>query len=110
MSTPAPSGMEPVAGEFTVAPDHPCLPGHFPGQPIVPAVLLLDLSCAVLQQARPDLGPLREVKLAKFMHPVLPGETVRVSFVFTAPAILRFSCATAAGVAAQGQLIFTTPA
>jgi len=110
MSAATPAGMEPVAGEFTVAPDHPCLPGHFPGQPIVPAVLLLDLSCAVLQQARPDLGPLREVKLAKFTHPVRPGETVRVSFVFTAPANLRFSCATAAGVAVQGQLVFTAPA
>ena len=34
-----------------VAADHPALPGHFPGRPIVPGVLLLD---AVLQAMRRD--------------------------------------------------------
>jgi len=107
MSPAGPAAMAEVAGEFTVAPDHPCLPGHFPGEAIVPAVLLLDLSCAVLQQARPDLGALREVKAAKFTHPVRPGEVVRVSFASTAvPATLRFSCETAAGLVAQGQMVF----
>jgi 3-hydroxymyristoyl/3-hydroxydecanoyl-(acyl carrier protein) dehydratase len=98
------------SGEFTVAPDHPCLPGHFPGEPIVPAVLLLELSCAVLRQRRPELGPPREVKSAKFMRPVRPGETVRVSFSGAAGGALRFSCETAGGIAAQGQLLFTAAA
>lgn len=94
-------------GSFTVPADHPCLAGHFPGDPIVPAVLLLDLSCALLGQLRPELGPLHEVRMVKFMLPVRPGETVQA--VFTpggAPGSLRFSCATATGVAVQGQLLF----
>ena len=108
MSPVEPAAMAAVSGAFTVAPDHPCLPGHFPGEAIVPAVLLLDLSCAVLQQARPDLGALREIKAAKFMRPVRPGEMVRVSFASTtAPATMRFSCETAAGLVAQGQMVFT---
>ena len=61
----------------------------------------------MLRQARPDLGVLREVKAAKFVHPVRPGELVRVSFTSTtAPATLRFSCETAAGLVAQGQVVF----
>ena len=97
---------EALQGQFTVPADHPCLAGHFPGDPIVPAVLLLDLSCAVLRQLRPELGPLREVKAVKFMQPVRPGEAVRVSFSESAPGALRFGCSTAAGVAAQGQMLF----
>jgi 3-hydroxymyristoyl/3-hydroxydecanoyl-(acyl carrier protein) dehydratase len=105
---------QPFHGEFTVAPDHPCLPGHFPAGPIVPAVLLLDLSCAALLRARPELGVLREVRAAKFLRPVRPGEAVRVTFEFAAAdaaglVAARFSCDTGAGVAAQGQLRFVAP-
>lgn len=56
--------------------EHPSYAGHFPGQPIVPGVLLLDL---VLQAAegladwpgRVD-GPL-EFPVCKFMQAVSPG-------------------------------------
>jgi 3-hydroxymyristoyl/3-hydroxydecanoyl-(acyl carrier protein) dehydratase len=95
-----------LEGGFTVPAGHPCLPGHFPGDPIVPAVVLLELSCAVLRELRPELGPLREIRMVKFTRPVRPGEPVRVSFTALAAGGLRFSCATAAGVAAQGQMLF----
>lgn len=96
-----------TSGTFTVPADHPCLAGHFPGDPIVPAVLLLELSSAVLRQLRPELGPLREVRTVKFMQPVRPGEPVEVAFSpGGVPGSLRFSCTTAAGMAVQGQLLF----
>ncbi len=95
-----------LEGSFAVPADHPCLPGHFPGDPIVPAVLLLELSCAVLRDLRPELGPLREIRMVKFTRPVRPDEPVRVSFSAGPGGVLRFSCATAAGVAAQGQMLF----
>lgn len=95
-----------LQGRFTVPADHPCLPGHFPRDPIVPAVLLLDLSCAVLRSLRPELGALREVRAVKFMQPVRPGELVQVTFSESAADSLRFSCSTAAGVAVQGQMLF----
>ena len=53
---------------------HPCLAGHFPGQPIVPGVLLLD---RVLARAETCIGQrlnVTSLPVAKFTRPLLPGE------------------------------------
>lgn len=58
---------------FTVPADHPCLPGHFPGRPVVPGVVLLDRVMAAA-----GLGGAARLPSAKFLRPVLPGEEVVV--------------------------------
>jgi 3-hydroxyacyl-[acyl-carrier-protein] dehydratase len=50
----------------TIAADHPALAGHFPGNPVVPGVLLLD---QVLKAAGAT-----NVPSAKFHAPLRPGE------------------------------------
>ena len=67
-----------VLGRFQVPPDHPCLPGHFPGQPLVPGVVLLEEAAALLLAARPGRR-VAGYPVAKFTRPVLPGEWVEVS-------------------------------
>lgn len=62
---------------FVVAHDHPCLPGHFPGRPIVPGVVLLDRVIAAIEAAHGGIGPLR-LPQVKFLQPLLPGETARI--------------------------------
>ena len=58
--------------DFKVAPDHPSLPGHFPGHPLVPGVLLLDhVLQAITRLTGHDVGGLRQMK---FMSALLPGE------------------------------------
>jgi 3-hydroxymyristoyl/3-hydroxydecanoyl-(acyl carrier protein) dehydratase len=62
----------------TIAAEHPALAGHFPGAPILPAVLLLDETMRALEQERaPSAGGWR-ISAAKFLKPVGPGETLSI--------------------------------
>lgn len=70
---------------FMVPPDHPAFAGHFPGNPIVPGVLLLDAAVHAIQQANasqaqnPAAMQTCEISSAKFLSPVGPGETLTIS-------------------------------
>lgn len=63
-----------------VSPQHPALPGHFPGRPVVPGVVILD---EVIRAAERCLGrPLHVTGLpaAKFLSPLLPGVDAVIEF------------------------------
>lgn len=51
---------------------HPSLPGHFPGHPIVPGVVLLDRLAAALE--REGAGHLARIAAVKFLSPLRPDE------------------------------------
>lgn len=65
------------AARFTVPASHPSLPGHFPGRPVVPGVVLLAQVQAAIESAH---GPLPALRLpqVKFMRPLLPGEAALI--------------------------------
>ncbi len=92
-------------GRFIISADHPALPGHFPGRPLVPGVVVLD---AVAVQAREAfaLGAMRGVRRAKFAAPVLPGEAVRVVLSLRAPGLVGFACHVGDRVVATGEMAF----
>jgi 3-hydroxyacyl-[acyl-carrier-protein] dehydratase len=58
---------------FTIDAAHPCLPGHFPGQPVVPGVVILEQVVAAIEALH---GPLPALRLpqVKFLQPLLPGQ------------------------------------
>jgi 3-hydroxyacyl-[acyl-carrier-protein] dehydratase len=64
---------------FVVAADHPSLPGHFPGTPVVPGVVVLDhvLQASQRWQGRPVSA--RALKQVKFHSPLLPDQRADVS-------------------------------
>lgn len=51
--------------------DHPALPGHFPGRPLVPGVMLLAHVHALLDECLPGYR-LTGLPVVKFLQPVLP--------------------------------------
>lgn len=63
------------AARYSVEPTHPALAGHFPGNPIVPAVLILAFVAATLDKGGQQL---HGIKWLKFFRPVLPGEVIEV--------------------------------
>lgn len=58
---------------YRFAPNHPAGPGHFPGNPIIPGALLLDR--LLDSMGRSGLAR-QEIRVAKFLHPVRPGDEV----------------------------------
>ena len=74
--------------QFIIPEDHPSLPGHFPGRPIVPGVVLLDRVIDVIETSHGELSALRMPRV-KFLKPLLPGELASVQLQGEAP---RFAC------------------
>jgi 3-hydroxymyristoyl/3-hydroxydecanoyl-(acyl carrier protein) dehydratase len=84
---------------------HPALPGHFPGRPIVPAVVLLQ---CVLDEAERWLGKalsVRKLPQAKFSAPLLPEQDAELELRLAGKE-LRFSLTRDERAVAQGR--FTT--
>jgi 3-hydroxyacyl-[acyl-carrier-protein] dehydratase len=93
---------------FAIAADHPSLPGHFPGNPIVPGVLLLD---EVIRTAEDWLGTtlrVRGVPQVKFVQPLRPEESARISLVFDS-ATLKFTVQKESTLIAQGVMQLAEP-
>jgi 3-hydroxyacyl-[acyl-carrier-protein] dehydratase len=68
-----------LSREFTVPFDHPVLRGHFPGNPIVPGVMLMAW-CEQLAMELADVPILiKEWPQVKFLHPLKPDQTCVVT-------------------------------
>jgi 3-hydroxyacyl-[acyl-carrier-protein] dehydratase len=63
---------------------HPALPGHFPGQPLVPGVILLEQVALALRSWRGQR--VTRVLEAKFVAPLLPDEAAILRLMETDPA------------------------
>lgn len=68
--------------------EHPAAQGHFPGNPIIPAAVLLSEVLDALGRAR---LPLR-IKSAKFPAPVRPGTLVLIDYQRTKAGTVRLVC------------------
>lgn len=73
-------------GEYHVRGDEPFLRGHFPGDPMMPGVLLVEAAAqlaGVLAQSDPAIPPLSGLKLTalrnvKILGAAYPGQTIRL--------------------------------
>lgn len=98
---------------FAIPADHPCLPGHFPGQPVVPGVVVLErvlmaIEAQHVEARRNVLGPLRMPQV-KFQQPLLPEQTARIELLplsdaADAPSRWRFRVLRDDSVIASGEV------
>jgi 3-hydroxyacyl-[acyl-carrier-protein] dehydratase len=91
-----------TVARFRIDADHPALPGHFPGHPVVPGVVVLE---EVLLAAERAFGAtaLLGVPQAKFMSPLRPGIEAEV-VLEAAGGATKFTVTAGGATIAQGTL------
>jgi 3-hydroxyacyl-[acyl-carrier-protein] dehydratase len=77
--------------ETAIDPAHPALPGHFPGHPVVPAVVLLAEVAAAIEAALGPQARLAGLPGVKFLAPLAPGERFRIVIEPLDPRRVRFT-------------------
>lgn len=83
--------------------DHPALEGHFPGDPVVPATVLLEAVHDAVRARHPGYR-LRTLSHAKFLSPLRPGQTGSIE-IDTRENIVRFRCLRGTDIIAMGEII-----
>jgi len=87
-----------------IDPGHPALAGHFPGAPVLPGVVLLDETVRALEQRQGTASARWTVAAAKFLKPVLPGETLTLECEPLPNGSMRFAVSSAGRPVASGVL------
>lgn len=72
--------------QFRVPADHPCLPGHFPGNPVVPGVVILDEVVAAIAGRLGAVPAQLRLAQVKFVQPLLPEQPATIELQGAAPA------------------------
>ncbi|HUJ88098.1 MAG TPA: hypothetical protein VLX30_14715 [Burkholderiales bacterium] len=77
--------------ETVIDPSHPALAGHFPGNPVVPAVVLLERVAAAIEDALGPQARLTGLPSAKFLAPLAPGVPFRIVIEPLDSSLVRFT-------------------
>lgn len=90
-----------------IAVDHPAIAGHFPGDPIVPGVVLVDRIASLLE--RNGRGSLRRLGAIKFVAPLRPSEVAEVNVrIDVARVRFRIACGEQAIMSGDAELALVT--
>lgn len=94
---------------FSVPVTHPSLEGHFPKNPIVPGVIILDEILHVIRDLPHTFGTWSGASCVKFHLPLRPEELVIVSLEFSGSGEVAF-CGEAEGRAIVSGIFTFRPA
>lgn len=94
--------------QFAISADHPCLPGHFPGRPLVPGVVLLERVIDAIEAAH---GPLTGLRLPqiKFLRPLLPEDDAQIELDTVDATRWRFRVRHDGEILATGEVVAQSP-
>ena len=76
--------------DMRIAASHPALPGHFPGHPIVPGVVLLEAVAAALPQHAGGAMRVTGFPAVKFLAPLMPEQDFEIVFGTKRPGQVTF--------------------
>lgn len=90
---------------WTVPPDHPAFAGHFPGRPILPGMILLDMALQSITAAT-GMAPDRcEISSVKFLSPAAPGDELTIQHHLTSSGAIRFDIMAGMRKIATGSIV-----
>jgi 3-hydroxyacyl-[acyl-carrier-protein] dehydratase len=93
-----------ISTPLPIAADHPAYSGHFPGQPVLPGVVLLDATLHALESAGIGVSARWDLNSVKFHSAVRPGEALTLQHEMLPNGTVRFAIRTADRSVASGVL------
>ena len=93
------------ATHWTVPLDHPALAGHFPGRPILPGVVLLDLVLQAIATSSAVALDRCEISSVKFLNPARPGDELVIGHSVAASGAIHFDISAGARKIASGSIV-----
>lgn len=86
--------------------DHPALPGHFPGHPVVPGVVLLDTVTAALERHEARAVRVTGFPVVKFLVPLLPERDFEIRIAAKADGQAAFDVVAGSATLASGTVVY----
>lgn len=90
--------------------DHPAFAGHFPGTPILPGVVLLDMALHVISTVNGIELDTCEIGAVKFLSPVHPGDRLEIRHSSAAGGAIRFDIVAGMRKIAGGNIVLRSAA
>ncbi len=96
---------------WTVPADHPAFAGHFPGSPLLPGVLLLDMALHSIAATTGIALDRCEINSVKFLSPANPGDKLVIKHAPSGSGTIRFDIIAMAGMRkiASGAVVSKLP-
>ena len=95
-----------MVDKFTVQADHPSLQGHFPGNPVVPGVVILNEIVRRVEQTFMS-QTVAGINYIKFIKPLRSDIEVELRFDEGKTGVVSFACEGNESVIVKGQLVLS---
>ncbi len=92
--------MPDIIFNYDIPVDHPSLQGHFPGNPVIPGVVIIEKVLRSISQARPSNS--YKIVMAKFLQPLIPPATLAVHIYENTENKFKFKATSKAHIIASG--------
>ena len=89
---------------WTVPAAHPAFAGHFPGTPILPGVVLLDMALQMIAETCGIASHGWEISSVKFLSPALPGDELVIRHSHSTDSPIRFEIMSGTRKIASGSI------